>query len=316
MDLLEQKLSRVDLNLLVSLSVLLKEKNVSRAAERLYLSQSAMSRTLQRLRDLFEDPLFHRTASGIIPTEKAQSIEALLPDLLQQIEAIFQQEEFSPSHCDKHFGISMPASMSHAFFLPLMKNISLQAPLVQLTEFPAKANPYKLLEIGELDFAIHVEKPTDPTLNVTSLGKLSPVVFVRKSHPLTQLNDITLKDCLAYRFLDFIVDDKNALGFTNPIDKLMLKSGTHRNVQLKSSQFSILTAVLKTSDTLLIGPDFLMDSAEHKDEFVAVYQFKENKSHMIDLYLIEHQRVENSAAHQWLKTIILEQVTALGNLLN
>ncbi len=76
MVLLEQKLARIDLNLLISLSVLLKEKNVSRAAERLYLSQSAMSRTLQRLRDLFEDPLFHRTSSGIIPTEKAQAIEA------------------------------------------------------------------------------------------------------------------------------------------------------------------------------------------------------------------------------------------------
>ena len=82
MALLEQKLARVDLNLLVSLSVLLKEKNVSRAAERLYLSQSAMSRTLQRLRELFDDPLFHRTASGIIPTEKAHSIEALLLSLI------------------------------------------------------------------------------------------------------------------------------------------------------------------------------------------------------------------------------------------
>jgi len=316
MDLLEQKLSRIDLNLLVSLSVLLKEKNVSRAAERLYLSQSAMSRTLQRLRDLFDDPLFFRTSTGIIPTEKAQSIEVFLPDLLQKLEAIFQQEDFSPLHCDKHFGISMPASMSHAFFLPLMQNISIQAPLLQLTEFPAKANPYKLLETGELDFAIHVEKPTDPAFKTTSLGKLSPVVFVRESHPLTKLNDVKLEDCLAYRFLDFIVDEKNALGFTNPIDKLMLKSGRHRNVQLKSSQFSILTSILKASDALLIGPDFLMDSAENKDEFVAVYQFEDNKSKIIDLYLIEHQRVENSAVHQWFKSIVLEQINALGNLLN
>lgn len=315
MDLLEQKLSRVDLNLLVSLSVLLKEQNVSRAAERLYLSQSAMSRTLQRLRDLFEDPLFHRTASGIIPTEKAQSIEALLPDLLQKLDTIFQREEFTPLQCDKHFGLSMPASMSHAFFLPLMQTINQQAPLVKLTEFPAKANPYKLLETGDFDFSIHVEKPTDPAFNVTSLGKLLPVIFVRKSHPLTQLSKVTLVDCLAYRFLDFIVDDKNALGFTNPLDNLILKSGSQRDVQLRSSQFSILTAVLKSTDTLLIGPDFLMDSDEHKDEFVAIYTFPAIKNNMIDLYLIEHQRVENSAAHQWLKTCILSQVTGMENLL-
>jgi hypothetical protein len=57
MKSLEQKLSRIDLNLLVSFSMLLKERNVSRAAEKLYVSQPAMSRTLQRLRELFDDPL-------------------------------------------------------------------------------------------------------------------------------------------------------------------------------------------------------------------------------------------------------------------
>ncbi len=316
MDLLEQKLSRIDLNLLVSLSILLKEKNVSRAAERLYLSQSAMSRTLQRLRDLFDDPLFHRTASGIIPTEKALTIESMLPDLLQKLEAIFQQEDFSAQNCDKHFSISIPALMSHALFLPLMQNISQQAPLLQLTEYPAKVNPYQLLETGELDFSIHVEKPNDAVFNITELGKISPVIFVRKSHPLTKLKNVSLKDCLVYRFLDFVIDDKNTVGFTNPLDKLILKSGFKRDVQLRSSQFSILSAVLKSSDTLLIGPNFLMSSADNKKDFVAIYQFKQTKDNMIDLFLIEHKRVENSAAHQWLKSCILEQVIAMESLLS
>ncbi|MDG2393409.1 MAG: LysR family transcriptional regulator, partial [Thalassotalea sp.] len=74
MSLVEQKLSRIDLNLLIALSVLLKEQNVSRAAELLFLSQSAMSRTLQRLREVFDDQLFIRASKGITPTVKALEI--------------------------------------------------------------------------------------------------------------------------------------------------------------------------------------------------------------------------------------------------
>ena len=79
MNILEKKLSRIDLNLLVALSVLLNERSVSKAAQVLYISQPAMSKTLQRLRVLFDDPLFYRTASGIVPSIKANELEKLLP---------------------------------------------------------------------------------------------------------------------------------------------------------------------------------------------------------------------------------------------
>jgi len=202
MDLLEQKLSRIDLNLLVSLSVLLKEKSVSRAAERLYLSQSAMSRTLQRLRDVFDDPLFHRTATGIIPTEKAQSIEIMLPDLLQNLENIFQQQKFDPGTCDKHFSLSIPSLMSHVFFLPLVQEVTKRAPAMQLTELPVQVSPYKALESGFFDFAIHVEEPFDTNFTVTPLGKVFPAIFAHKDHPLAKHKHVTLADCIQYRFLD------------------------------------------------------------------------------------------------------------------
>ena len=107
MNLLEQKLSRIDLNLLVSLSVLLKERNVSRAAQTLYLSQPAMSRTLQRLRDLFDDPLFYRTSTGISPTAKAARLEQMLPELLESLGHIFENNEFEPSTSDANFAISI-----------------------------------------------------------------------------------------------------------------------------------------------------------------------------------------------------------------
>ena len=65
-------LGRLDLNLLVALEALLEERSVSKAAERLYITQSAMSKTLGRLRDLFDDQLFVRRGSGMVPTPRAE----------------------------------------------------------------------------------------------------------------------------------------------------------------------------------------------------------------------------------------------------
>jgi len=304
---LEQKLAKVDLNLLVSLSVLLKEKNVSRAAERLYLSQSAMSRTLQRLRDLFEDPLFHRSSSGILPTEKAQNIEALLPDLLQKLESILHGDDFSPLTCNKHFSISLPTLTSHTIFLPLVQSISSEAPTLQLSEYPAKLSSNKSLESGFLDFAIHIDKPNDPALIASSLGKLSLAIFARPDHPLTIQKKVTLKDCLTYRFLDLNVKEDSAMLFSNPIDLILLEQGFQRDIQLKTSQLSILFELLLSSDTLLIAPSFFANVSIYRESIASVFQFEQTEENMIELFLLQHQRTVNSAAHQWIKEKILQQ---------
>ena len=78
-------LSRVDLNLLVALQVLIEEQSVTRAAERLFITQPAMSKTLQRLRELFDDPLFIRSGRGLVPTPRAVELEKKLPLVLSSM---------------------------------------------------------------------------------------------------------------------------------------------------------------------------------------------------------------------------------------
>ena len=78
--MISRKLIRTDLNLLVALQILLEERNVTRAAERLSVSQPALSKTLQKLRDSFEDELFTRTAHGLVPTPRAEELGAELPE--------------------------------------------------------------------------------------------------------------------------------------------------------------------------------------------------------------------------------------------
>ncbi|GAL17722.1 transcriptional regulator LysR family [Vibrio maritimus] len=108
MKTLEQELSRIDLNLLVSLSVLIKERNVSRAAEKLYLSQPAMSRTLARLRDLFDDPLFYRESNGLQPTAKTLELEASLDSILLSIDTLLNGLVSHPSNVNVLFVYPFP----------------------------------------------------------------------------------------------------------------------------------------------------------------------------------------------------------------
>ena len=75
-------LSRIDLNLLVALQILLEEQSVTKAADRLFITQPAMSKTLQRLRELFDDPLFIRSGRGLVPTPRAVELEKQLPVVL------------------------------------------------------------------------------------------------------------------------------------------------------------------------------------------------------------------------------------------
>ena len=92
-----RRLARTDLNLLVAFQVLLEEQHVSRAAERLFITQSAMSKTLSRLRELFDDPLFTRSAHGMVPTPRAIELHGELEQLLQHMDYLVSYHEADPT---------------------------------------------------------------------------------------------------------------------------------------------------------------------------------------------------------------------------
>ncbi len=100
-----RELGRLDLNLLVALEALLEERSVSKAAERLFISQSAMSKTLGRLRELFDDPLFIRKAGGMVPTPRAEQVAGHLPQVLQAVQEMIRPADFDPLTFDGEFTV-------------------------------------------------------------------------------------------------------------------------------------------------------------------------------------------------------------------
>ncbi len=311
MNLLEQKLSRIDLNLLVSMSILLKERNVSKAAQTLYLSQPAMSRTLQRLRDVFDDPLFYRTSTGISPTAKAARIEQMLPELMESLGHILENNEFDPSVSTEHFGISIPSIMGQSIILPMFKELLVEAPNINLSEYPAKSNPFDLLESGTLDFAIHISKDYHPSFISTPIGKVNPIIYARRDHPLFKIKDLKLKDCMDCNFLGLIVENDSNVKFSNPVDSLLIKNGVMPKSVYRSSQMYVLTDILRTTDALLIGMSMLSESKEFSDQFAPLYTFDLNEDNLVEFVLLEHKRTENSAAHQWFKQKLLSHIGKL-----
>jgi DNA-binding transcriptional LysR family regulator len=116
----EIDLSRTDLNLLVLFQVVLEERHVGRAAERLNLTPSAVSHGLGRLRQLLNDPLFLRTPKGVVPTARATDLAGPIADVLARVRSVISTAEpFDPARSTRRFTIGAPDGTAAVFLLPL-----------------------------------------------------------------------------------------------------------------------------------------------------------------------------------------------------
>ncbi len=310
MKTLEQELSRIDLNLLVPLSVLIKERSVSRAAEKLFLSQPAMSRILGRLRDLFDDPLFYRESNGLQPTAKTLELEVQLDAILFSIDSLVNSSTFSAELCEKAFRISTPPLMSKLLTTPLAKAIYDIAPKVTLEEYPSAIDPILLLKEGHVDFSIHIQDiVVSDEYRSEKIGYTYPVIYGASNHPLLQKENITINDCLEYSFVDLSLDIRSTGEYLNPLDSELVKQGKKRAVALKSGQLSTLIESIKGTDRLIIGGHLLEKDSILDSNFTAIKAF-DTEPYMVNIYLIEHRRTLTSAPHCWLKSVITESISS------
>ncbi len=149
-------LQRVDLNLLVHLDVLLREKNVTKAAEQLGITQPAMSNILRRLRKLFDDPLLVRSSKGMTPTERALELQPSVREILADLTQILEpRTEFRPYSTKRVFRI-MTSDYAEATLVPrLVKALRSEAPNVVLDFLTPSDVSYRDMEQGRVDLAIN-----------------------------------------------------------------------------------------------------------------------------------------------------------------
>ncbi|MEX1670303.1 LysR family transcriptional regulator [Zhongshania guokunii] len=149
-------LSRIDLNLLVYLDVLLREKNVTRAAEQLGITQPALSNGLRRLRDLFNDPLLVRTSEGMTPTERAVELQPQVRTILSAVEqAVLPVSEFEVTESSRVFRIMASDYAESTLLMPLLFKLRDEAPNITLDILTPSDVTFQDLEQGKIDMAIN-----------------------------------------------------------------------------------------------------------------------------------------------------------------
>ena len=247
-------LRRIDLNLLLVFDVLMQEKNVSRAAERVFLSQSAMSNALKRLREMLDDPILVRGAKGMQPTPRALALEAPVRSILQQVVRTIQPAQpFEPETSRARFIIGMNDYSENVVLPPLAACLRQSAPNVALVVHMLTAeDPEPLLETGQLSFIIGVETYSKVSKRLHSENWISDrlVCLVSQNHPLAAHQHINLK-----QFEEFSHVYPSPLGLrTNIVETWLAEQGVQRSIAVTTRNYWIAAQIVSGSDYLLSVP--------------------------------------------------------------
>ena len=314
--MISRKLIRTDLNLLVALQILLEERNVTRAAERLYVSQPALSKTLQKLRDSFEDQLFTRTSHGLVPTPRAEELGRELPALLETIEQVLGDANFSPDTYAGIFKLLMPPIMCESLLPSLMAELAEVAPNVQIIMAEVPPNYQELLKKGEADFAAFVALETERDIHAEPIAAIAPRCYMRVNHPLAQ-KEMSLQDFLAYPHLRLYLPGLTREN-TSMVDDVLSQHGVHRNIVLETTQFSSAVGVLTRTDSLLVANAGFQEGGLYRERILG-HEMPAELQRMIrnsnsrnrgKMSLMRHIRTSRSAPHQWMRALLMKHLTS------
>ncbi|MDX1723213.1 MAG: LysR family transcriptional regulator [Pseudomonas sp.] len=243
-------LRRLDLNLLIVFETLMHERSVTRAAEKLFLGQPAISAALARLRSLFDDPLFVRTGRSMEPTARAEEIFTLLSPALDSIStAVSRAADFDPATSTAVFRVGLSDDVEFALLPALLRRLRAEAPGVVLVV--RRANYLlmpNLLASGEISVGVSYTEELPANAKRKTLRRSKAKLLRADSVPGT----LSLDDyCARPHVLVSFAGDLN--GF---IDDQLLEMGRSRKVVLAVPQFNGLGTLLAGTDLVSVVPDY------------------------------------------------------------
>ena len=283
-----------DLNLLASLDVLLKEGSVARAAQRLRLSPSAMSRALARLRKTTGDPLLVRAGRGLVPTRRALELRERVSQLVQDGEAALRPvEKLNLRQLVRTFTLRTSEGFVENFGPDLIARANEEAPAVRL-RFVQKTNKDStLLRDGIVDLETGVVgETTGPELRAKSLFRDRFIGVVRMGHPLSKGKIPPAR----YATAKHIYVSRRGLD-KGPIDEALKALGLEREIVAIVAGFSTALALARDSDLIASVPE------RHTGKLRAgMHSFPLPVSiPEITVSLLWHPRMDADPAHRWLR---------------
>ncbi|HRJ19499.1 MAG TPA: LysR family transcriptional regulator [Bryobacteraceae bacterium] len=283
-----------DFNLLATLDVLLAENNVSRAARRLRLSPSAMSRALARLRETTGDPLLVRAGRGLVPTPRALQLRELVSQLVPAVETVLRPvEKLNLGKLRRTFTLRSSDGFVESFGPELIARVEAEAPGVRMHFLQKPDKDSKPLRDGIVDLETGVvEESTSPEIKARALFRDRYIGVVRSGHPLSQ-GDITPARYAAGRHI--LVSRS---GFDRgPIDEALKSLDLEREIATSVGGFSTALALARASDLIATVPEWHTRSLRgHLFTFPLPLPTPE-----FTVSLLWHPRMEADQAHVWLR---------------
>ena len=292
-------MSRPDLNLLVTLDVLLTEGSVARAGHRLRLSPSAMSRALARLRATTGDPLLVRAGRGLVPTPRALALRERVSQLVQDAEAVLRPaERLNLTTLVRTFTLRTSEGFVENFGPPLLARVGEEAPGVRLRFVQKSQKDSAPLREGtvELETGV-VDKTTAQELRVQALFNDRYIGVVRAGHALTK-GRITPSRYAAGRH---ICVSRQGLE-KGPVDDALMALGLEREMITIVGGFATALALARASDLIATVPERhtgILRTGMHSFALpISTPEFT--------VSLLWHPRLDGDLAHRWLRSCVRE----------
>ena len=254
-------INRIDLNLLVYLDALLRERNVTQAANQLNLSQPAMSNGLRRLRDLFDDPLLVRTSEGMTPTERALELEPVVREVLTTIDrAVQPRSEFDAQHAQRVFRI-MASDYAESTLLPsVLGKLRNLAPGLTLDIMTPSDVSFLDVERGKVDMVINRFDSMPQSFHQIHLWDDSFTCVLSPENPV--LDDFTLDNYLQANHVwvsktgmgvgvGVNPDDVQRLGW---VDVALNKLGKKRQIRVFTRHYQAAMTLAEQNDLIVTLP--------------------------------------------------------------
>lgn len=291
----------LDLNLLVAFSALMKERNVTHAATKAAVSQPAMSAALSRLRTHFGDPLFIRSASGLLPTARAKEIGVHVSKALNELTYLLVPgADFSPENLEMSFTLGMPEYPLMVVLPGIMRAISQQAPGVTLhvRTFIDRDESVGMLDSGEVDMVIGIT-PTQSKNRIFSqyLFSDSFVTLIRRDNK-NAAGGMTLEAYLAMRHI-LVSPEGHHYG---QVDEQLRELGLTRELRLTVPTMFGVSGIIEQTDYVatVLRRSVL---AGEKNENVAMITPPVAMPE-VPFHLLWHKRSDDSPAQKWLRGLI------------
>jgi DNA-binding transcriptional LysR family regulator len=296
------KVQQLDLNLLKVFESIYQEQNMSRAADVLHITPSAVSHALKRLREYLSDPLFQRSNNRMLPTPACQRMAPQIIDNLTRLRQMLQHwGEFQPHSSQHHFRLGIHYALEPSILPKIAKRLAELAPNTTFASVKVdRENLTRELGAGHIDMAFDVALPIKPPVLHTKLIDGKFCVLMRKGHLLE--NNLTQQTYFTAKHIGV----SNRPSGAAAEDILFQQQGLSRQISIRCQNYYAAKAMLIESDFLLtvpymLGKELLADSAQSNTLIEAPMPVQLTN---IETHLYWHKNTEHDAALSWFRQIL------------